>query len=86
MTKKDRKKKIKKRKRKRNNKKKEPVAAENIVEKKYIFFRLPYWKDNLLRYNLDVMYIEKNVMDNILGMILAIKGKTKHNLQACENL
>jgi len=30
-----------------------------------------------LRHNLDVMYIEKNVMDNILATILDIKGKTK---------
>jgi hypothetical protein len=43
---------------------------------------LLYWKDNLLRHNLDVMHIEKNVMDNILGTILDIKGKTKDNLVA----
>jgi hypothetical protein len=36
----------------------------------------------LLRHNLDVMHIEKNVMDNILGTILNIKGKTKDNLAA----
>jgi hypothetical protein len=53
-----------------------------VWKKKSIFFRLPYWKDNLLRHNLDVMYIEKNVMDNILGTILDIKGKTKDNLAA----
>jgi hypothetical protein len=46
-------------------------------KKKSIFFRLPNWKDNLLRHNLDVMHIEKNVMDNILGTILDIKGKNK---------
>jgi hypothetical protein len=56
------------------------------VEKEKYFFRLPYWKDNLLRYNLDVMHIEKNVMDNILGTILDIKGKTKDNLQAHKDL
>jgi len=28
------------------------------------------------------MHIEKNVMDNILGTILDIKGKTKDNLAA----
>jgi hypothetical protein len=48
--------------------------------RKVFFFILPYWKDNLLRHNLDVMHIEKNVMDNILGTILDIKGKTKDNL------
>ncbi|XP_062170410.1 uncharacterized protein LOC133876141 [Alnus glutinosa] len=36
-------------------------------KKKSIFFALPYWKDNLLRHNLDVMHIEKNVVDNIIA-------------------
>jgi hypothetical protein len=67
-------------------KKKRKTGAESfddvVWKKKSIFFRLPYWKDNLLRHNLDVMQIEKNVMDNILGTILDIKGKTKDNLAA----
>jgi len=50
--------------------------------RKSIFFRLPYWKDNVLRQNLDVMHIKKNVMDNIFGTILDIKGKMKDNLAA----
>jgi hypothetical protein len=33
-----------------------------------------------------VMYIEKNVMDNIFGTILDMKGKTKDNLEACKDL
>jgi hypothetical protein len=63
-------------------KRKTGVASSNDVvwKKKSIFLRLPYWKDNLLPHNLDVMHIEKNVMDNILGTILDIKGKTKDNL------
>jgi hypothetical protein len=32
------------------------------------------------------MHIEKNVMDNILGTLLDIKGKTKDNLVARQNL
>jgi hypothetical protein len=47
---------------------------------------LPYWKDNLLQHKLDMIHIEKNVIDNILGTILNIKGKTKDNLQAHKNL
>jgi hypothetical protein len=62
------------------------VTNEKVWKKKYIFFKLPYWKDNLLRHNLDVMHIKKNVMDNILGMLLDIKGKTKDNLKACKGL
>jgi hypothetical protein len=59
------------------------ASSDDVVwKKKIIFFRLPYWKDNLLGQNLDVMHIEKNVIDNILGTILDIKGKTKDNLAA----
>jgi hypothetical protein len=29
--------------------------------KRSIFWELPYWKTNLLRHNLDVMHIEKNM-------------------------
>jgi hypothetical protein len=55
-------------------------ANENVVWKKNsIFFTLPYWKDNLLQHNLDVMHIEKNVMDNIIGTLLDMKEKTKDN-------
>jgi hypothetical protein len=67
---------------KRKKRKKGARSFDVIWKKKSIFFRLPYWKDNLLRHNLDVMHIEKNVMDNILGTILDIKGKTKDNLAA----
>jgi hypothetical protein len=67
--------------------KKGETWTENVIwKKKSIFFRLPYWKDNLLRHNLDVMHIEKNVMDNILGTILDIPGKTKDDLAAHTDL
>jgi len=69
-------------KKKQKKRKKGAGSLDVIWKKKSIFFRLPYWKDNLLRHNLDVMHIEKNVMDNILGTILDIKGKTKDNLAA----
>ena len=43
---------------------------------------MPYWKDNLTRHNLDVMHIEKNICDSILGTLLNISGKTKDHLNA----
>jgi hypothetical protein len=54
-----------------------------LWKKKSIFFRLPYWKDNLLRHNLDLMHVEKNVIDNILGTMLDIKdnAQARHDLQ-----
>ena len=55
-------------------------------KKKSIFFQLPYWKDNLIRHNLDVMHIEKNVCENILWTLLDVTGKTKDNLKARRDL
>ncbi|XP_062085975.1 uncharacterized protein LOC133792082 [Humulus lupulus] len=47
-----------------------------------VLFDLPYWSKLLLRHNLDVMHIEKNVCDNIIGTLLDIEGKSKDNLKA----
>ncbi|XXG46959.1 hypothetical protein AAC387_Pa02g1683 [Persea americana] len=51
-------------------------------KKKSIFFKLPYWEHLLIRHNLDVMHIEKNICDNIVGTLLNIEGKTKDSLKA----
>ncbi|KAG8503618.1 hypothetical protein CXB51_001607 [Gossypium anomalum] len=53
-----------------------------LVEKKKYFFELPYWEHHILRRNLDVMHIEKNVSENIIGTILNVDGKSKDNLQS----
>ncbi|XP_062080195.1 uncharacterized protein LOC133784947 [Humulus lupulus] len=50
--------------------------------KRSVLFDLPYWSKLLLRHNLDVMHIEKNVCDNIIGSLLDIEGKSKDNLKA----
>jgi hypothetical protein len=64
---------------KRGKKEKMP---EDWIKKRSIFFQLPYWEHNLLRHNLDVMYIEKNVCDNLIGTLLNLSGKTKDDLNA----
>lgn len=51
-------------------------------KKKSIFFELPYWKDNLMRHNLDVMHIEKNVCESLIGTLLNLEGKNKDHLNA----
>ncbi|XP_021758767.1 uncharacterized protein LOC110723717 [Chenopodium quinoa] len=51
-------------------------------KKKSIFFELPYWETNTLRHNLDVMHIEKNICDSVLGTLLDIPGKTKDHVAA----
>jgi hypothetical protein len=50
--------------------------------KRSIFWDLPYWKDNLLRHNLDVMHIEKNFFDNVFNTVMNVKDKTKDNEKA----
>uniref|UniRef100_A0A0A9BIC0 DUF4218 domain-containing protein n=1 Tax=Arundo donax TaxID=35708 RepID=A0A0A9BIC0_ARUDO len=40
---------------------------------------LPYWSYLKLRYNLDVMHIEKNVCENLLNTILDIFGEDKRH-------
>ncbi|KAL0294795.1 UNVERIFIED_CONTAM: hypothetical protein Sradi_6868000 [Sesamum radiatum] len=54
--------------------------------KKSIFWELEYWSTHLIRYNLDVMHIEKNVFDNIFNTVMDIKCKTKDNLNARKDL
>ncbi|XP_059627474.1 uncharacterized protein LOC132270307 [Cornus florida] len=51
-------------------------------KKKFIFFELPYWEVLLLRHNLDVMHIEKNVCESIIGTLLDMKGKSKDGLNS----
>ncbi|XP_071714506.1 uncharacterized protein [Rutidosis leptorrhynchoides] len=56
-----------------------PVLPYNW-KKRSIFFKLPYWKDNLIRHNLDVMHIEKNVCDSVIGTLMNLDGKIKDHL------
>ncbi|XP_042396490.1 uncharacterized protein LOC121986596 [Zingiber officinale] len=47
-----------------------------------IFFDLPYWKDNVIHHNLDLMHIEKNVCESIWGPLLDMEGKMKDNIKS----
>nr|AAX96366.1 transposon protein, putative, CACTA, En/Spm sub-class [Oryza sativa Japonica Group] len=52
-------------------------------KKHSIFFKyLPYWKDLEVRHAIDVMHLEKNVFDNIVGTLLDMPKKTKDGLQS----
>ncbi|KAG8485401.1 hypothetical protein CXB51_021699 [Gossypium anomalum] len=57
-----------------------------LWKKRSIFFDLPYWRYNLLRHNLDVMHIEKNVCDNIVGTLLNLSRGGKDNIKARKDL
>ncbi|XP_062074039.1 uncharacterized protein LOC133778190 [Humulus lupulus] len=50
--------------------------------KKSIFFDLPYWAKIKLRHNLDVMHVEKNVCDSLVGTIVGLENKTKDTISA----
>ena len=43
---------------------------------------LPYWQYNLIHHNLDIMHIEKNVCDNVIGTLLNVDRKSKDNMKA----
>jgi hypothetical protein len=61
-------------------------GVEHNWTKKSIFWDLPYWKDNLLRHNLDVMHVEKNVFEIFFNTVMNVKGKTKDNDKAREDI
>ena len=56
------------------------------MEKKSIFFDLPCWFDLDVRHCIDVMHVEKNVCDSLIGTLLNIKGKTKDGLKCRQDL
>ena len=63
-------------------KRKRDVERNDNWRKKSIFFELPYWKTLVLRHNLDVMHVEKNICDSVVGTLLKLEEKTNDNLKA----
>nr|XP_011462080.1 PREDICTED: uncharacterized protein LOC101292880 [Fragaria vesca subsp. vesca] len=53
---------------------------------KSVFFELLYWSTLKFRHNLDVMHIEKNICDSVLGTILNLKHKNKDTPKVRVNL
>ncbi|XP_057249341.1 uncharacterized protein LOC104883507 [Beta vulgaris subsp. vulgaris] len=49
-------------------------------------WRLPYWRLLFVRHSLDIMHIEKNVCDSLIGTLLNIPGKTKDDPNARDDL
>lgn len=47
------------------------------MEEKVNIFELEYWKYHHVGHCLDVMHVEENVCDNLIGTILNIKYKSK---------
>ena len=57
-------------------------VAESGWKKRSIFFELPYWKSLYVRHFLDVMHVEKNIFDNLIGTILNVRGMTKDSVKS----
>ncbi|XP_074359980.1 uncharacterized protein LOC141700105 [Apium graveolens] len=57
-----------------------PKKVESPWKKQSVFFELEYWKFHHVRHYLDVMHVEKNVCDNIIGTLLHMKFKSKDSL------
>ncbi|XP_035841547.1 uncharacterized protein LOC110933931 [Helianthus annuus] len=55
-------------------------------KRKSIFWDLPYWRDLNVRHCLDVMHIEKNVCDSLIGLLLNIPGKTKDGINVRKDM
>ncbi|RVW43644.1 hypothetical protein CK203_097059 [Vitis vinifera] len=70
----------------KNSRGKLNVNTTNCWKKKSIFFDLEYWKYLHVRHSLDVMHIEKNVCESIIGTLLNNPGKTKDELNSRLNL
>ncbi|KAL3643645.1 hypothetical protein CASFOL_014460 [Castilleja foliolosa] len=65
-----------------SNKKRKRGVEELNWTKRNILFELPYWSKLKLRHNLDVMHIEKNICESILGTLMNVEGKTKDTAKA----
>ena len=54
----------------------------NVWKKRSVFFDLPYWRTLDVRHCIDVMHVEKNVCDSIVGTLLNIQGSSKDGVKA----
>ncbi|XP_074300581.1 uncharacterized protein LOC141631860 [Silene latifolia] len=50
--------------------------------KRSIFWELPYWQHLHVRHCIDVMHVEKNVFDSVIGTLLNMPNKTKDGVKA----
>jgi hypothetical protein len=57
----------------------------DMWKKQSIFWELPYWKDLDVRHSIDVMHVEKNVCERLLGTLLNTDGKTRDHGHARAN-
>ena len=68
------------------SKKRKRTDPTPIWKRRYGLWDLPYWPKLKLRHNLDVMHIDKNILDSILGTLLELEGKNKDTYNASLDL
>ncbi|XP_030936566.1 uncharacterized protein LOC115961784 [Quercus lobata] len=68
-----------------SNKKRQLIGEPNW-SKVSILYKLPYWKNKKLKYNIDVMHVEKNISESAYGTLLGIEGRNKDIDKARINL
>ena len=57
-------------------------SVSSPYKKKSIFFDLPYWLKLQVRHCINVMDVEKNVCNSLIGILLNIKGNTTYVVNA----
>ncbi|XP_031106689.1 uncharacterized protein LOC116011274 [Ipomoea triloba] len=62
------------------------TTQKTLWKKRSIFWDLPYWKYLQVRHCIDVMHVENNVCDSIIGTLLNIQGKTKDGIKARKDM
>jgi hypothetical protein len=67
--------------------KKTQTLTDIPFKKQLIFFKyFLYWKDLQTCHSIDLMYVTKNIFDNIIGTLLDISRKSKDGLKSRTNL
>jgi hypothetical protein len=55
------------------------TEEDDMWKKQSIFWELPYWKDLDVHHLIDVMHVEKNVCESLLGTLLNTDKKTRNH-------
>jgi hypothetical protein len=53
------------------------TEEDDMLKKQSIFWELPYWKDLDICHSIDVMHVEQNVCESLLGTLLNTDEKTR---------
>jgi hypothetical protein len=59
---------------------------DDMWKKQSIFWELPYWKDLDVRHSTNVMHVEKNVCESLIGTLLNMNRKTRDHEHARADL